>query len=160
MLYWVFDLDNTLYQLPRNIEFSYRYLGPNRRLRQQLEMLPLVKLLFTNGTVGHANKCIELIKLDNIFNNIVAREDVDFIMKPNIYAFAKFCNLNNIIPNDKVVFFEDSIENLIVAKNKFKWITVFIYPKQIKRKEIDFWFPNIDVALDFFLDKINIILRQ
>jgi len=156
MLYWVFDLDNTLYQLPRNIDFNYRYLKPNAKLRQQLQILPLKKILFTNGTKGHAKRCVDLLQINDIFDNYVCREDVDYIMKPEVYAFNKLYMLNNITQNDKVVFFEDSIENLIVAKNKFGWITVFIYPKRIKLKEIDFWFPNIYAALTFFLDKINL----
>lgn len=159
MLYWVFDLDNTLYQLPRNIDFNYRYLGPNNKLRQQLSILPLKKILFTNGTIDHADNCLKILNIENIFSNIVAREDVDYIMKPNIYAFNKFYKLNNIKYNDKIVFFEDSVENLIIAKNKFNWITVFIYPRQIKIPEIDFWYPSIDVALSFFLDKIHINLQ-
>ena len=154
MLFWVFDLDYTLYQLPKNIEFNYLYLTPNNKLNNQLKLLPLKKVLFTNGTRGHAFKCLKLLKLEDIFENIVAREDVQYIMKPTIYSFNQFCLLNNINKTDKVVFFEDSIENLITAKNKFNWITVFIYPKRIKIKEIDFWFPNIEAALSFFLDKI------
>lgn len=155
MLYWVFDLDYTLYQLPRYIDFSYIYLNKNNKLNKQLITLPLKKILFTNGTRGHAAKCLELMNLENIFDNIVAREDVDFIMKPSEYSFKKFNYLNNINNEDKVVFFEDSIENLITAKNKFNWITVLISPKQIKHKSVDFCFPHIDKALSFFLDKIH-----
>ena len=54
--------------------------------------------------------------------------------------------LSNIDPNDKCVFFDDLPENLISAKS-FGWITVLINKKKYVHNNIDFWFPNIYLAL-------------
>ena len=51
MLYWIFDLDQTLYRLERNTQFRYSLLNKNTQLDTQLRILPLKKILFTNGTV-------------------------------------------------------------------------------------------------------------
>lgn len=154
MLYWVFDLDYTLYQLPIYLDFQYNYLSKDEDLKYLLDILPLKKILYTNGTVGHARECINIMGLKKTFNKKICRETVNNIMKPHMDSFKQFIRLCNIKKDDKVVFFEDSIENLITAK-KLGWITVLIQPNKIKLKEIDFWFPNIHKALTFFNKKIH-----
>jgi len=153
MLYWVFDLDYTLYQMPNYIDFHYKHLKNDNDLNYLLTILPLRKVLYTNGTIGHAEECLNIMGLNKKFDKKICRETVNNIMKPNIQSFKHFKSLCNINKNDKVVFFEDSIENLIAAK-KLGWITVLIQPNKIKMKSIDFWFPNIHQALTFFNQKI------
>ena len=65
MLYWVFDLDSTLYQLNDEIQFDYKYLNKDNQLSYLLKKLPLKKVMFTNGTLGHAHLCINKIELMN-----------------------------------------------------------------------------------------------
>tara|TARA_E500000178_G_C16751577_1_gene630633 strand:- start:151 stop:645 length:495 start_codon:yes stop_codon:yes gene_type:complete len=154
MLFWVFDLDNTLYQLPRNTEFHYKYLDNDYQLKYSLSLLPMKKILYTNGTIGHADMCLKILDIENYFYKRICREDMNYIMKPHIKSFMIFIKKNKIMKNDKVVFFEDSVENLITAKNSFGWITVLIHPNHIMIPEIDFWFPNIHIALNFFNSKI------
>ena len=33
MLYWIFDLDLTLYQLPQGVDFNYKHLNNDAQLR-------------------------------------------------------------------------------------------------------------------------------
>ena len=40
MLYWIFDLDHTLYTLDKNAGFRYSLLEKNSQLDTQLKMLP------------------------------------------------------------------------------------------------------------------------
>ena len=84
MLYWVFDLDSTLYQLPDYVSFDYKYLDTDYQLKYLLSLLPLTKLLYTNGTIGHADICLKKIGIDGYFYNETCREDVNYIMKPII----------------------------------------------------------------------------
>ena len=155
MLYWIFDLDLTLYQLPYGRQFSYSLLKNDSQLRYLLRKLPSHKLLFTNGTTFHADKCIKLLNLKNCFGNVIARDSI-MDLKPNTTAYQKFDVINNISEEDKCVFFEDSIDNLIVAKDR-GWITVLINPniKNNVHESIDFYFPNIYIALNFFNTKID-----
>ena len=152
MLFWVFDLDHTLYQLNSRY-FSYSYLKKNNKLKNLLTLLPCNKIVFTNGTIGHAKQCLKIMDLNNSFHKVYARNHFNNKLKPNIYVFKKFISLNNIKIKDKIVFFEDSIENLIVAKS-FGWITVLIGNYNKKLPEIDFYFLNINEALNFFIRKI------
>ena len=153
MLFWIFDLDHTLYQTPnKNDFFSYSKLSKDRYLDKCLKHLPCKKVIFTNGTFYHAKKCLNILNIENNFNNIIARDTIN-CMKPNIESYFKTSLLCDINYNDKCVFFEDSISNLSAAK-KFNWITVYISPEKKVHDFIDFWFPNIHSALEFFISKI------
>ena len=151
MLYWIFDLDNTLYQLQNNEHFSYSLLNNDKQLNYLINNLPLKKIIFTNGTYSHAELSLKKLGLYN-FDNIIARDTIkDY--KPNTSAYIKFIKKNNINIKDKCIFFDDLPENLIESK-KFNWITVLIGPKKFIHEDIDFYFPNIYVALYYFLNKI------
>ena len=154
MLYWVFDLDFTLYQFPYGTSFSYKRLNNDSQLRYLLRKLPSQRLMFTNGTIFHADTCIETMNLNNCFHNVVARDSIQDL-KPNTSAYQKFEVLNNINREDMCIFFEDTVENLIVAKDR-GWITVLINPhNKSVHESIDFQFPNIYVALNYFNTAID-----
>ena len=148
MLYWIFDLDYTLYQLPRGTPFSYSKLNSDSQLRYLLKKLPCEKLMFTNGTVFHADTCIKKMNLCGCFDNVIARDSIQDL-KPNQSAFQKFEIFNKITSEDKCVFFEDSVENLVVAKDR-GWITVLIHPDRHANthENIDFYF-YLNLPLDF-----------
>ena len=153
MLYWIFDLDYTLYNLPYTNSFCYSMLNEDNILNLMLNDLPSQKLIFTNGTYKHCVTCLSKINISNNFSNIIARDIINDL-KPNFSSYYKFIELNQINRNDLCIFFEDSIDNLIMAKN-IGWITVLITNKLINNKNIDFQFPSIKIALNFFLKKIN-----
>lgn len=152
MLFWVFDLDSTLYQLENEAQFSYDLLKTDNQLSYLIKKLPLKKIIFTNGTLGHAHLCINKIQLKYCFHNIVARDTINDL-KPANSSFQKFMTVNNIKSEDKCVFFDDMPENLIIAKNH-GWITVLISPNKTIHENIDFYFPNVHLAINYFLSKI------
>ena len=153
MLYWIFDLDQTLYQLPSNVDFNYKLLKKNEHLKYLLDVLPSTKLIFTNGTYNHAKICLNKIDIENNFKSIISRDKI-LTLKPEHNSYIRCMNLNNITNNDKCVFFDDLPDNLINAKS-FGWITVLINRNRYIDEQIDFWFPNIYVALNYFVSKIN-----
>ena len=153
MLYWVFDLDQTLYQLPENKGFDYKLLRNDEHLGYLLKKLPCKKLMYTNGTLGHASISIDRLSLNNIFHNIEARDTLNS-MKPNTESVKRFILKNRVQVNDKCVFFDDMPENLISSKNH-NWITVLIRKENCPHEYIDFWFPNIYVALNYFIFRIK-----
>lgn len=153
MLHWIFDLDYTLYDLPMEISFDYKFLKDDPQLSYLLNSLPLKKYIFTNGTFSHGIKCLEKMNILNIFEQVIGRDTINNL-KPNIISYKRFINIANIDTKDKCVFFEDNIDNLIQAKN-IGWITVLITKENIINEYIDFQFPNIYVALNYFLSKIN-----
>jgi len=153
MLYWVFDLDQTLYQLKNNQDFSYEKLYKDDQLNYLLYMLPSSKLIFTNGTYNHGLHCLNNLDITENFNNITSRDKIK-CLKPEFNAYQRFMKLNKINQNDKCVFFDDLPDNLVTAKG-FGWITVLINQKKTINNNIDFWFPNIYLALNFFVSKCN-----
>ena len=153
MLYWVFDLDLTLYQLPNNVDFNYKYLNTDNQLKYLLIMLPSDKLIFTNGTENHAILSLNKLDIKNNFSRIVARDTIRDL-KPNYDSFIKFKKISKIKINDKCVFFDDLAENLIAAK-QHNWITILINKNNYIHESIDFWFTNIYIALNFFICKIQ-----
>jgi len=153
MLYWIFDLDQTLYQLKSDENFCYNNLSNDTQLNYLLTVLPSYKLIFTNGTYNHGLKCLDKLQIKNKFNCITSRDIIN-LLKPDYNSYLQFMKINKIKNSDKCVFFDDLPENLINAKG-FGWITVLINKNNYVSNEIDFWFPNIYIALNYFLSKIN-----
>lgn len=154
MIHLVFDLDFTLYQTPVYGEFDYSMLEPKPYLSKLLNSLPFNKVIFTNGTFGHAIKCLELMELRDLFpdHKIVARDTMnDF--KPSSESFIKCMKAQSIKETDKIFFFEDTVENLVSSK-EFGWITFFIGPVVLNQfKSIDRSFKNIENALENIIEK-------
>ena len=71
MLYWIFDLDQTLYQLPNNVSFNYNRLIEDQQLNYLLVMLPSRKIIFTNGTYNHGLTCLNKLKIMDNFSSII-----------------------------------------------------------------------------------------
>lgn len=154
MLYWIFDLDQTLYQLPNNVNFNYNLLTEDPQLNYLLVMMPSRKLIFTNGTYNHGLTCLNKLEIINNFTSIVSRDKIK-TLKPEYNSYIRCMESNDITNEDKCVFFDDLPENLIAAKS-VGWITVLINKNKYMDNSIDFWFPNIHLALNFFVSKINI----
>ena len=73
MLYLVFDLDQTLYQME---PFDYEALEPNPYLNFLLDMLPYKKIIFTNATTNHALKCLTRLGITDQFEHIISRDTI------------------------------------------------------------------------------------
>ena len=151
MINWVFDLDLTLYELKGN-EFSYNNIIKTPKLKEMIGKLPGRKVMFTNGNLQHSLACIHILNLKRAFHKVLCRELTGF--KPSINSYIKAYHYSGMKQDEKTYFFEDTVINLEMAK-KFNWITVLIkrnptlYEKQNKR--VDYIFPDITTALNFFL---------
>ena len=157
MIYWIFDLDNTLYHIPQHINFNYNLIQKNYNLFDLLSKIKDKKIIFTNGTKSHAIHTLDLINIHSCFdiNDIYGRYETGF--KPSLKSYNEIIRVNNIKDTDKIIFFEDTIENLIVAKKKYNWITVDITGKYYNNESVDFSFNNIEQSLQFFINCLNII---
>jgi beta-phosphoglucomutase-like phosphatase (HAD superfamily) len=101
------------------------------------------------------------MKLKHHFPNhkIVARDTINDL-KPNTESFEKFKKHQDIKNNDKVIFFEDSVENLLASK-KIDWITIYIGSHNVSQfKSINKQFNTIEESLEFIIDKNNIVTRR
>ena len=158
MVYSVFDLDYTLYSLPKHIPFEYKYLKKEPYLVNLINQLPGKKAIFTNGTRQHAYNSVISMGLENVFHFIEGRDSLNGL-KPDPQVFINFMIKNNMDISDKVIFFEDTLSNLKIAKN-IGWNTVLITGddkvQMLPRPSgVDFVFPNIIESLNFFNYHMN-----
>lgn len=124
MIYWIFDMDETLYKINKGERFNYESLKQDQELYNLLKKLNGYKILFTNGTHQHANIVLQKLGLVSIFDLILDRNILDGL-KPDPIVFLKLIKWCSIKPTDKCFFFEDSIHNLIVGYS-LGWQTVLI----------------------------------
>lgn len=170
MIYWIFDMDNTLYQRNGN-SFSYNMLKRDNELIYLLNKLDGIKILLTDGTHQHTNLVLDKMGLTSSFDLILDR-DILVLRKPDpliFYRIKKWCSIG---PSDTCIYFEDLLPNLVASSN-FGWITVYINPNnnvaqnvptkfnityydgssQQTTANINFTFKNIKSALKSFINK-------
>ena len=152
MIYYLFDLDDTIVIHSLNRNDDMYDLKPDLCLQNLLNDLNLNSYIFTNGTYGHAQLILNNMNLTN-FKKIYARDTIPY-MKPNIKSF-EFVQKNilyqdyNTDIKNTFIFFEDTLENLRMAKN-LGWITIWIHPlfnRGPMYSFVDYSFPNIYDAL-------------
>ena len=152
MIYYLFDLDDTIVIHSLNRNDDMYDLKPDLCLQNLLNDLNLNSYIFTNGTYGHAQLILNNMNLTN-FKKIYARDTIPY-MKPNIKSF-EFVQKNilyqdyNTDIKNTFIFFEDTLENLKMAKN-LGWITIWIHPlfnRGPMYAFVDYSFPNIYDAL-------------
>ena len=147
MLLWIFDLDYTLYNIPKDIQFKHSYLKKDNYLGILLSFLPNKKLIFTNSNKAHCELSLNLIGIIGNFDTIMTKDDNT--LKPDLSSYVTFIKKNKITKNDRCIFFEDTEENLRTAK-LFGWTTVFIGYINT-RNYIDYSFNTIHDALEYFV---------
>jgi putative hydrolase of the HAD superfamily len=83
----------------------------NPLLDEALHALPGRKLVFTNGTVAHADKVLARLRVTHHFGDIFDIVHSDFIPKPEMEPYRKFIGQTGICPETSAMF-EDIARNL------------------------------------------------
>ena len=86
-------------------------LKPDPGLRAALERLEGPRIIFTNGSLAHAERVVEKLGLADLFDGLFALEDADLIPKPNPRTFARMTARFGI-DSTTAAFFEDTVRNL------------------------------------------------
>jgi putative hydrolase of the HAD superfamily len=89
-------------------------LVPNLVLRDAVAALPGRRLIFTNGSLGHADRVLRHLGLDHLFEDVFAIETADYLPKPAMATFEKMTARHGVAPK-AAAFFEDSEKNLAPA---------------------------------------------
>ena len=84
-----------------------------------LEQLNGNNYIFTNGNFEHAMAVVKKMNLATNFKDILSRDMVNEKLKPDPQVYDEAIKKFKIRKNETVYFFEDSIENLISAKQFF-----------------------------------------
>ena len=158
MVKFIFDLDYTLYSANDLIETDtshiyYNSFTPKNFMKHLLTQIPYDKFIFTNGSFSHAEIVLDKLSIKNQFNDVLSTDMVFNRLKPEIIMYEAAIQKFDIKKNEDVFFFEDSDDNLKIAKNKFNWNTILISPVSIGRKPkyVDYIFKTIEEALLFFI---------
>ena len=155
MNYWIFDLDDTIY-MTRNV--MYENIKQDIYLRCLISSLNGKKYVFTNALLIHAEAVLRKLGIIDLFEDVIDRSRLNGI-KPHMETFRKFLYLTNINKNDKCVFFEDNINNLVTAK-RLGWTTVLISPTDRRfYNHIDYNFRDIQSAVESFTFNSSHCLR-
>lgn len=92
-------------------DIDHAPVPPNPALDEALHALPGRKLVFTNGTVTHAEKVLARIGVTHHFGDIFDIVHSDFIPKPEMAPYRKFVTQTGIRPETSAMF-EDIARNL------------------------------------------------
>jgi putative hydrolase of the HAD superfamily len=83
-------------------------------LRAAIKALPGRKIVFTNGSRGHAERTLKALKLDGLFHDLFDIEATNYLPKPRREAFDALIDAHLIEPEQSVMV-EDLSRNLVTA---------------------------------------------
>jgi len=130
-------------------------LEKNDQLISKIRILEGKKIIFTNATSNHAKKILKILELEHDFDQIIDIKDLEYIPKPDKRSYKKLLECLNLNKEnlDKTIFFEDTVKNLIPAKEL--GITTVWMKNSINEKDfikncnfIDYSFNNLNEFLD------------
>lgn len=150
MKVFIFDLDDTIIYYPHGI-VDYKNIYPDVTLFNLLDELKYPKIIYTNGTYGHAEDILRNMRLTNSFTAIYARDTMP-AMKPLMesFSFVEKDIRKNINEKNKYYFFDDRLENLKTAKSR-GWETIWVHDDFMNYPYyVDHAFPNIHTAIMFY----------
>ncbi len=85
------------------------------RLRHVLKKLPGRKVVFSNAPQHYAHAVLKLLRVDGLFDDVMAVEQTRFRPKPDAYGFMRLMKKHSVHAA-QCVMVEDSLENLQAAK--------------------------------------------
>ena len=130
-------------------------LKKNDQLISKIRVLEGKKIIFTNATSKHAKKILKILELEDDFDQIIDIKDLEYIPKPDKRSYKKLLECLNLNKEnlDKTIFFEDTVKNLIPAKElgiTTVWMKNSINENDFKKNFsfIDYSFNNLNEFLD------------
>ena len=85
------------------------------RLRHVLKTLPGKKVVFSNAPQHYAHAVLRLLRIDDLFDDVMAVEQTRYRPKPDRFGFMRLLRRHRVAAA-QCVMVEDSLENLRAAK--------------------------------------------
>lgn len=85
------------------------------RLRHVLKSLPGRKVVFSNAPQHYAHAVLKLLRVEELFDDVIAVEHTRFRPKPDASGFLRLMKRHRV-KGPQCVMIEDSLENLETAK--------------------------------------------
>jgi len=123
-------------------------LKKNDQLISKIRILEGKKIIFTNATSKHAEKILKILELEDDFDQIIDIKDLEYIPKPDKRSYKKLLECLNVNKENlnKTIFFEDTIKNLIPAKEL--GITTVWMKNSMNEKDFNKNFSFIDYSFN------------
>ena len=169
----IFDVDYTLYNskdIPKEendtediTENFYSLFTPKVHLIKLLQEYKGEIYLFSNGNLCHVQEVIDKTNLSSIFkkNHIATLDNYLNRPKPYVKAYKYVIDTFNIKDDDIVYFFEDNLDNLKIATQKYNWKTIFIDEEKTTNKKkshysyVDYTFKDVIKSLKYLIPKLH-----
>ena len=107
-------------------DISLETVVPDPVLHEALAKLPGRRLVFTNGSAGHAERVLEKLRLAELFEHVFHLEAARLVPKPQAGAYESLIAAHAVTPRTSA-FFEDSERNLEPAAG-YGMATVLVGP--------------------------------
>lgn len=85
------------------------------RLRHVLKQLPGRKVVFSNAPQHYANAVLKLLRVDDLFDDVMTVEHTRYRPKPDLFGFMLLMKRHRV-KAPQCIMVEDSLENLDAAK--------------------------------------------
>jgi putative hydrolase of the HAD superfamily len=89
-------------------------LAPDPKLRELLGRLPPRKVVFTNAPRAHARQVLRLLRVEEVFQDVIALEDLDYLPKPDPAAYRAVLSRVGV-PASACCLVDDTRMNLLPA---------------------------------------------
>lgn len=116
-------------------DIDVSHLEHDPALEAAIAALPGRKIVYTNGSRGHADNVLTARGLSHLFDARYGVEDADFAPKPRIEAFQKVFALDGLSPEGAVMV-EDDLRNL-AAPRKMGMRTLWVRDGSDHSDEVD-----------------------
>lgn len=108
-------------------------ITPDPQLAARIKALPGKRLVYTNGSVGHAENIMARLGIADLFDDIFDVAASGFVPKPHREGFDLFTS-RYALPMPESIMFEDSVRNLKTAHD-MGFTTVLVRAKEGPRDE-------------------------
>ena len=157
---YIFDLDNTLYQYLDEDKDKDNNKNIEKINKTLLDRIVGKKIIFSNAKSHHIDLWLDILDIKDKFSSLLSCDNMNGF-KPNPLLYKRINKaIINLKTNENVFFFDDLPLNLNPAKS-LGWTTILITRNQSDLENefynswIDYKFENINLALDFFISKIE-----
>ena len=131
-LFYEIDPDDYL-EFVHDVNLEH-YLGPDYRLKELLYEIDYPKVVCSNGNLSYVKRVLQLLDIDECFNEMIDIKRLEYIPKP--YEEAYYLMLKIIRQTaENCVFIDDMKRNVRVA-GRLGFITVWLSNPVIKDKAI------------------------
>ena len=122
-------------------------------LRDELEILNMRKLIFTNGSTDHAKNVLSHLGIDDLFENIFDIIDAEYKPKPEPKAFDLMTKKFNLDPSE-TIYVEDIAKNLSIGKERGCTTVWLINNEEWGKMESD------KDYIDYKIENLSLFLKE